>query len=69
MYYPVVIAAGNNGADPIYTLADPSRAEDSISVASVENDFYYGPNFKASGIDYFIRKCYKLYIIRKHIIN
>ncbi|KAI8876164.1 subtilisin-like protein [Backusella circina FSU 941] len=50
----VVMSAGNNGDDPMFTIDSPSVAESAISVASIENDLFYGPSFKASGIDSFI---------------
>ncbi|KAI8878958.1 subtilisin-like protein [Backusella circina FSU 941] len=50
----VVLSAGNSGDESMFTMSTPSIAQSAISVASIENDFFYGPSFKASGIDHFI---------------
>lgn len=52
----VVIAAGNEGAQGIYTVGQPSTATDAYSVASVDNAYYVSEEFSATGINHTICK-------------
>ncbi|KAI7871246.1 peptidase S8/S53 domain-containing protein [Spinellus fusiger] len=46
---PVIIAAGNDGANGIYTVGQPSTGKDVWSIASMDNDFHFTHQFQIAG--------------------
>jgi hypothetical protein len=51
MHYVVVISAGNSGAQGIFTVGQPSTADNAFSVASIENGYYMSKDLTATGIN------------------